>query len=152
MASRHQCKSTHPKARHLRRSGLPLAAVLSGTILHAAPAAADLKICNGSLDLVNVAVGYDTTDGIRTEGWWTVTANACTYLIQGTLKQSRYYLHIADGFGESRLAGDITLCIRQDKFVLYDGDQCWQRGLIEADFFKVDTEGAPDWTVLLSYD
>lgn len=116
------------------------------------PADAGLRVCNGSLDLVNVAIGYETDDGIRTEGWWTVTANACSQVIQGVLTETRYYLHVADGFGESRLSGDISLCIRDEKFVLYDGDQCWQRGLIAADFFQVDTEGAQDWTVLLSYD
>lgn len=135
-----------------KRSGLAAAAATVFLCLQAVGAQAGLKICNGSLDLVNVAVGYETDDGIRTEGWWTVTANACTHLIQGELSQTKYYLHIADGFGESRLAGDITLCIREEKFVLFDGDQCWQRGLIEADFYQVDTDGAQDWTVLLSYD
>ncbi len=134
------------------RIGLVVSAAILLQLLASKDARAGLKICNGSLDLVNVAVGYETDDGIRTEGWWTVTANACTHLIQGDLNHSKYYLHIADGFGESRLAGDITLCIREEKFVLYDGDQCWQRGLIEADFYQVDTEGAQDWTVLLSYD
>jgi len=115
-------------------------------------AAAGLRVCNGSVDLVNVAIGYETDDGLRTEGWWTITSNACSQILQEPLKNARYYLHVADGFGESRLGGDITLCIREEKFVLYDGDQCWQRGLIEADFFQIETEGAADWTVLLSYD
>lgn len=113
---------------------------------------AGLRVCNGSVDLVNVAVGYDTEDGLRTEGWWTITANACSQIFSEPLKSDRYFLHVADGFGESRLTGDIILCIREEKFVLYDGDQCWQRGLIEADFFEVETGGAQDWTVLLSYD
>ncbi|GAB4522073.1 MAG: DUF1036 domain-containing protein [Roseibium sp.] len=117
-----------------------------------APAHAGLRVCNGSVDLVNVAVGYETEDGMRSEGWWTITANACSQILQEPLTNARYYLHVADGFGESRLGGDITLCIREEKFVLYDGDQCWQRGLIEADFFQIETEGAQDWTVLLSYD
>lgn len=115
-------------------------------------AQAGLRVCNGSVDLVNVAIGYETEDGLRTEGWWTITSNACSQILQEPLGKTRYYLHVADGFGESRLGGDITLCIREEKFVLYDGDQCWQRGLIEADFFQIETEGAPDWTVLLSYD
>jgi len=121
-------------------------------ILGCSSAQAGLRICNGSLDLVNVAIGYETEDGLKTEGWWTITANACTQVIQEPLQPTPYYVHVADGFGESRLTGDITLCIREEKFVLYDGDQCWQRGLIEADFFQVETEGSRDWTVLLSYD
>jgi len=115
-------------------------------------ARAGLRVCNGTVDLVNVAVGYETEDGLRTEGWWTITSNACTQVLQEPLENARYYLHVADGFSESRLGGDITLCIREEKFVLYDGDNCWQRGLIEADFFQIETEGAQDWTVLLSYD
>ncbi|POF29273.1 DUF1036 domain-containing protein [Roseibium marinum] len=115
-------------------------------------AEAGLRVCNGSVDLVNVAIGYETDEGVRTEGWWTITSNACSQILQEALTSRRYYLHVADGFSESRLGGDITLCIREEKFVLYDGDQCWQRGLIEADFFQIETEGAQDWTVLLSYD
>ncbi len=113
---------------------------------------AGLRVCNGSVDLVNIAIGYSTEEGLRTEGWWTITANACSQVLQDPLVKASYYLHVADGFAESRLGGDITLCIREEKFVLYDGDQCWQRGLIEADFFQIETGGAPDWTVLLSYD
>lgn len=138
-----------------RRAAGIFKSAITGTFLlfaQAETASAGLRVCNGSVDLVNIAIGYETEDGLRTEGWWTVTANACSQLIQGRLTSDRYYLHVADGFGESRLAGDITLCIREEKFVLYDGDQCWQRGLIEADFFLVETDGTEDWTVLLSYD
>lgn len=115
-------------------------------------AEAGLRVCNGSVDLVNIAIGYETDEGIRTEGWWTITSNACSQVLQEPLKSAGYFLHVADGFGEGRLVGDITLCIREEKFVVYDGDQCWQRGLIEADFFQIETGGAEDWTVLLSYD
>ncbi|WP_051645357.1 DUF1036 domain-containing protein [Labrenzia sp. DG1229] len=126
--------------------------LLFASVLVPQAAQAGLRVCNGSVDLVNVAIGYDTEDGLRTEGWWTITSNACSQVLQEPLKASNYYLHVSDGFGESRLGGDVTLCIREEKFVLFDGDQCWQRGLIEADFFKIETEGAEDWTVLLSYD
>lgn len=136
--------------------GKPMAAarlaVFLGAVAFANTAEAGLRVCNGSVDLVNIAIGYETEDGLRTEGWWTITANACSQVLQEPLRQTKYYLHVADGFSESRLGGDITLCIREEKFVLYDGDQCWQRGLIEADFFQIETEGAEDWTVLLSYD
>lgn len=145
--------------RHLASQALHaarMAALLSAASLLLLAASTDaragLRVCNGSVDLVNVAIGYDTEEGLRTEGWWTITSNACSQVLQEPLKATNYYLHVSDGFGEGRLGGDVTLCIRQEKFVLFDGDQCWQRGLIEADFFKIETEGAEDWTVLLSYD
>ena len=144
------------KVRQRRRIGLRgialFGAVALAGFLSTSAAHAGLRVCNGSVDLVNVAIGYETDEGMRTEGWWTITANACSQVLQEPLEKERYYLHVADGFGESRLGGDITLCIREEKFVLFDGDQCWQRGLIEADFFQVETEGKQDWTVLLSYD
>jgi uncharacterized membrane protein len=138
-----------------RRPGrrmLPILVLAATGVCLPRDAEAGLRVCNGSVDLVNVAIGYETEDGLRTEGWWTITSNACSQVLQEPLGNARYYLHVADGFGEGRLGGDITLCIREEKFVLYDGDQCWQRGLIEADFFQIETEGAADWTVLLSYD
>jgi uncharacterized membrane protein len=128
------------------------AGIVLAAFLNIPFAEAGLRVCNGSVDLVNVAIGYETGEGLRTEGWWTITSNACSQILSEPLKSARYYLHVADGFAESRLGGDITLCIREEKFVLYDGDQCWQRGLIEADFFQIETGGAEDWTVLLSYD
>lgn len=81
-----------------------------------------------------------------------MTANACAEVIRERLVYDTYYLHIADSFGEGRLSGDVSLCVRRRKFAIMDPDQCWQRGLIEAEFFAVDTGGAPNWTVLLSYD
>ncbi len=142
-------RSSFDAARNRTLAGF-LTAAATVFLPHAAQAG--LRVCNGSVDIVNVAIGYETDEGVRTEGWWTITANACSQVLQESLKNTRYYLHVSDGFGESRLGGDITLCIREEKFVLYDGDQCWQRGLIEADFFQIETEGAEDWTVLLSYD
>ncbi|WP_422038806.1 DUF1036 domain-containing protein [Roseibium sp.] len=141
-----------PCARHFDRAAAVLCVASVLLFVASRDAQAGLRVCNGSVDLVNVAIGYDTDEGLRTEGWWTITANACSQVLQEPLKAENYYLHVSDGFGEGRLGGDVTLCIRQEKFVLFDGDQCWQRGLIEADFFKIETEGAEDWTVLLSYD
>ncbi|WP_306146097.1 DUF1036 domain-containing protein [Roseibium sp. MMSF_3412] len=140
------------RARLKRRVATFLSVAILMLLTAPQSAHAGLRVCNGSVDLVNVAIGYDTEDGLRTEGWWTITSNACSQVLQEPLKATNYYLHVSDGFGEGRLGGDVTLCIRQEKFVLFDGDQCWQRGLIEADFFKIETEGAEDWTVLLSYD
>ncbi len=134
------------------RLALGLGVAAAGTLLMPPASEAGLRICNGTLDLVNVAIGYQTETGIRTEGWWTVTANACAQVVQEPLRQSIYYLHVEDGFGESRLEGDVTLCVQDRKFSLVDADQCWQRGLIEAGFFQVETGGAVEWTVLLSYD
>ncbi|TYC50427.1 DUF1036 domain-containing protein [Rhodobacterales bacterium] len=134
------------------RTFLALSGFLLAGLLAPQEAQAGLRVCNGSVDLVNIAIGYETDEGLRTEGWWTITSNACSQVLQEPLGARKYFLHVADGFGEGRLVGDVTLCIRKEKFVLYDGDQCWQRGLIEADFFQIETEGKQDWTVLLSYD
>ncbi|MEP1576265.1 DUF1036 domain-containing protein [Roseibium album] len=152
MATAFQSSFRPRVAKKKTNSATRLFLLLFACMLVPQAAQAGLRVCNGSVDLVNVAIGYDTEDGLRTEGWWTITSNACSQVLQEPLKASNYYLHVSDGFGESRLGGDVTLCIREEKFVLFDGDQCWQRGLIEADFFKIETEGAEDWTVLLSYD
>jgi len=62
-----------------------------GIPLFAAGAArADFRVCNGTQNLVGVAIGYRAADGWTTEGWWQVPASTCATLIEGEL-QSRYY-------------------------------------------------------------
>ncbi len=56
-------------------------------------ARADFRVCNGSQNLVGVAIGYRAKDGWITEGWWQVPATTCATVIEGELQSRYYYLY-----------------------------------------------------------
>ena len=62
----------------------------------ASPALADFRVCNGTQNLVGVAIGYRAKDGWNTEGWWQVPASTCATLIEGELQSRYYYLYAED--------------------------------------------------------
>jgi len=59
-------------------------------------ARADFRVCNGTQNLVGVAIGYRAKDGWVTEGWWQVPATTCATLIEGELQSRYYYLYAED--------------------------------------------------------
>jgi uncharacterized membrane protein len=87
-----RAKSHRPlplKARSLFQAGLFAFAGFAGLSVPDT-AKADFRVCNGTQNLVGVAIGYRAKEGWMTEGWWQVPATTCATLIEGEL-QSRYY-------------------------------------------------------------
>ena len=116
----------------------------------ASSARAEFTICNQSLDVFNVAIGYDRSDGFQTEGWWVIGANRCVDVITEPLPTRYVYIYVQDVFGRSALQGSERACIREAKFSIHDEKDCWQRGFIEAMFEEVDTKEQERWTYILN--
>src|SRR5579862_4461640 len=90
---------------------LRLALALAGFALlalaaSAAPARADLRVCNQTGDQVSIALGYLSPKGWESEGWWVAPAGKCAVVLQGPLKQQFYYLYVADDIGGGSWQGD----------------------------------------------
>ena len=68
-----------------QRSTLSLALLAAGLLAGAAPAWADLRMCNTTGSRVGVAIGYRDGQGWITEGWWNLAPRACETLLRGTL-------------------------------------------------------------------
>ena len=69
--------------------------VLAWTLLAgfgAAPARADLRLCNITESRVGIALGYRDQQGWVTEGWWNLTPRACETLLQGPLAARFFYV------------------------------------------------------------
>lgn len=116
-----------------------------------APAArAEFTICNQSLDVFNVAIGYDRPGGFQTEGWWVVGANRCVDLITEPLTSRYVYIHVEDVFGRNALSGSVRACVGEGKFAIREARECWQHGFIEAMFKEVDTREQERWTYILN--
>lgn len=113
-------------------------------------ARAELKLCNQSFDVVNVAFGQKVERGFRTEGWWRVAPNQCATLLPGRLSSRYFYVFATDVFGKAVLQGSVPMCIAPRRFRI-DGEQdCLLRGHIEARFVQIDTGREDDWTVFVA--
>jgi uncharacterized membrane protein len=128
----------------------------AAALLVAAPAKAELKICNQTLNFYNLALGSVVAEGeVETEGWWTLPANSCVSLIREDLSNRYYYLYATGIYGDAAVTGPTKLCINKKAFKIERIDpvrpSCWPRGFIEAGFWEIDTgpDVPPSWIVFI---
>ena len=97
-------------------------------LLSAAPADADLKLCNRMSYVIEAAIGIDYKAATATRGWFRIDPAACRMVVQGTLTADRILLNArALGvYGSSPIPqnGGDTLCIAPDNFVIAAARQC----------------------------
>ena len=121
-----------------------------------APAQAEFRVCNQTLNLFNISVGYlveeaqvAEEEGWWTEGWWTLAANSCTTPIKKELVSKFYYLYGTDIYGEAAIVGATDMCVGAKQFEIRGIEDCWVRGFEQVRFLEVDTRNAPSWTVFI---
>src|SRR5450759_5790388 len=112
----------------------PMRTVMAGLIpaiallASAAPAHADLKLCNRMSYVIEAAIGIDDKAATATRGWFRIDPAACRVVVQGTLTADRILLNArALGvYGSSPVPqnGGDTLCIAPDNFVIAAARQC----------------------------
>ncbi len=122
----------------------------------ASPAHGEFRVCNQTLNLFNVAVGYlveeaqvAESEGWWTEGWWTLAANSCTSPIKKKLQSKFFYLYGTDIYGEPAIVGKTAMCVSAKQFIIRGIEDCWVRGFEQVWFLEVDTKNAPSWTVFI---
>lgn len=118
--------------------------------LAAAPAVADLKLCNNTESRVGVALGYKDLQGWASEGWWNIGPNSCETLLKGPLIARYYYVFAVDYDKGGSWGGKAIMCTRDKLFTIRGNKNCLERGYQKTGFFEVDTGEEPDWTVSLS--
>lgn len=135
----------------------PLArAAAAALLLGASPAAAQLAVCNRTLEPANVAVARDVAPPqapeaeMQVEGWWTVGPNQCANVVQGELGSRFLFVHVQDVLGRAMLDGPTPLCVAYGRFRHTSPPDCWPAGLIEAGFHEIDTLDSPRWTLFLA--
>jgi uncharacterized membrane protein len=126
-----------------------LFAALAGLVL-AGAARAELRLCNQSFDVLNVAIAAPKGEGFVTRGWWRVAPNQCATLQRDMLQSRYYYVFAADVFGNEVLAGSIPLCVAPRRFEIDGQQDCLLRGYLDARFAEVDTKEQPNWTVFVT--
>lgn len=138
--------------RDRRKPRIALGATLAGlaALVVSQPARADLRVCNKTRTLVNLAIGSNVGDDFATEGWWTVTPGSCATPIRGALKGRFVYLYATDIDGVDVLKGAVSMCVDRGKFKVVGIGDCWRRGLQAVNFVEIDTLEAPGWTTFLT--
>ena len=72
---------------------------LGAALCAAAPARADLRMCNNTSNRVSVAIGYTDGQNWVSEGWWNLKSLDCVTLLRGALAAEYYYLYAMDERG-----------------------------------------------------
>ena len=134
----------------LFRLGLPLFGALVAMLAFAAPARADLRVCNETSNLVSVALGYRAERGWMSEGWWQTPAGECRVLYQGDLERRFYYIYAVDDVGGGAWDGQVFMCTRDETFTIFGVEDCLARGYERTGFFEIDTQSRSDWTLQLT--
>ena len=79
--------------RYWVRTAFALPAATVSFLVSAAPAYADLKLCNRMSYVVEVAIGIDDKAATATRGWFRIDPAACRVVAQGTLTADRILLN-----------------------------------------------------------
>jgi uncharacterized membrane protein len=124
--------------------------VLAALTVSAAPARADLRVCNQSANQVSIALGYRADKGWQSEGWWVAPAGKCAIVYQGDLHSRFFYLYVADDIGGGAWDGSVFMCTRDESFTIFGVEDCLARGYERTGFFEVDTQNRTDWTLQLT--
>jgi uncharacterized membrane protein len=127
-----------------------LAGIVFALAVSAAPAHADLKLCNTTASRIGVAIGYQDPTGWTTEGWWNVAPQTCETLYKGSLSSRFYYIHAIDYDRGGEWAGKSVMCTVDKSFTIRGVQDCGRRGYKGTGFFEVDTQEAKDWTIRLT--
>jgi uncharacterized membrane protein len=118
--------------------------------LGAAPAQANLKICNKSESRVGAAVGYKGPNGWISEGWWTMKPGQCVTPIPKKLTARYYYVFAVDYTKGDSWRGTAFLCTDTKEFTIEGIQDCEKRGFRKTAFTEIDTGEQEEWVVSIS--
>ena len=82
-----------PRRSPLARLLMSLPAAAVSVLFSAAPAHADLKLCNRMSYVVETAIGIDDKAATATRGWFRIDPATCRVVVQGALTADRVLLN-----------------------------------------------------------
>ncbi|MGV7034747.1 DUF1036 domain-containing protein [Methylobacterium symbioticum] len=132
------------------RRGSAALLVGAAVLVAAAPARADLRLCNLTPSKVGVSLGYRDPQGWVTEGWWDLSPKACETLLRGALAARFYYVFAVDYTRGGEWSGRSMMCTRDSEFTIRGVEDCLARGFDRNGFFEVDTGEQKSWTIQLT--
>jgi uncharacterized membrane protein len=113
--------------------------------LGAAPARADLKVCNRMSYVAETAIAIEEKNIAASRGWFRVDPGSCRVVLQGALQADRLYIHVrvSPVYGPSPLPqqGHAEFCVAPANFVIGGARNC-RAGQKPAPFTAVKPSGA----------
>jgi uncharacterized membrane protein len=107
----------------------------------AAPARADLQICNRMSYVVETAIGVEDKGATATRGWFRVDPGQCRTVMQGEIPTDGLFVHARAlaVYGASPLpqTGHADLCVAQESFIIGSARQCSRHGQKLARFTEI---------------
>ncbi|MEM8663609.1 MAG: DUF1036 domain-containing protein [Pseudomonadota bacterium] len=123
---------------------------VSSQMLTAAPAHAELRLCNKTPVQVGIAIGYKNDERWVSEGWWNLEAESCQVVVDGPLPSRYYYLYALDYEEGGAWGGTAFMCTHDKEFTIEGTNDCVARGYERRGFVEVDTGDKLSWTVQLT--
>jgi uncharacterized membrane protein len=115
--------------------------------LAAAPARADLKICNRMSYVADAAIAVEEKGVAASRGWFRIDPGSCRAVLQGALTADQLYVHVrvSPVYGPSPLPqqGHAEFCVGRDNFVSGGARNC-RAGQRPAPFTAVKPSGTPE--------
>ncbi|MEG8098793.1 DUF1036 domain-containing protein [Candidatus Liberibacter brunswickensis] len=112
---------------------------------------AGFRVCNGTKNLIGVAIGYPSAKGgWMANGWWHIPGNTCETIVKGALDSRYYYLYAEGVANGERWLGNVQMCVGQDEFNIVGIKDCYARGYLRVGFTEYDTGQHESWTVQLT--
>jgi uncharacterized membrane protein len=97
-------------------------------LLAAAPAHAELMLCNRTSYRVQAAIGLEKNANVSTRGWFRVDPGACKPVLDGAIDADMVYLHARTlpvyGTAPIPQTGNAELCVRDGDFAIADARGC----------------------------
>ncbi len=105
-----------------------VAAASATLVLAAAPAQAELTLCNRTSYRVDAAIGLEKRANVATRGWFRIDPGVCRQAVDGTLDVDMVYVHARTpgvyGSAPMPQAGHADLCIRDGNFEIANARGC----------------------------
>lgn len=113
----------------MRETATPLIGFLVGTVLSSvAPAHADLRLCNRTSYVLDLALGLEERGAAATRGWFRVDPGLCRGVLAGAIDADHIYVfaRALRLYGASPLpqAGHVDLCVADGNFVIAGARTC----------------------------
>jgi uncharacterized membrane protein len=97
----------------------------------ASSAKADLRFCNRTSYVLDLALGLEDKGGVATRGWFRVVPGQCRLVLQGTIEAEQIYVHTRalELYGSPPVAqtGHAELCVTDGDFVIAGARSCAAR-------------------------
>lgn len=114
----------------------------------AAPARADLTVCNKTTAPVVFAVAFETSQDLVSQGWWTVMPDQCQIALSVPLDRQFYYHYAVSQELKVEWRGNFNFCTSDDaQFRISGAQSCEQRNYRTTGFRQVDVGTNKDYVL-----